>query len=160
VAPYAEVLKAALGPDALDDDVRAFKAATRALGAFEEDYDEFTPYTSKYDAFLTGRAKLSAPEQRGLDLFNAEDKGNCAQCHLSKRTLDGGAPAFSDYGLIALGVPRNPKIARNGDATFFDLGACGPLRTDKSADPEFCGLFRTPTLRNVALRKSFFHNGK
>ena len=23
-----------------------------------------------------------------------------------------------------------------------------------------CGLFRTPTLRNVALRKAFFHNGK
>ena len=24
---------------------------------------------------------------------------------------------------------------------------------------EYCGLFRTPTLRNVALRRSFFHNG-
>jgi cytochrome c peroxidase len=159
-APYAAVLRTALGEHVLDDDAQAFKAAVRALGAFEEDYDEFNPYTSKYDAFLTGRAQLSEREKRGLELFNAEDKGNCALCHLSARTRDGGAPAFSDYGLIALGVPRNPKIANNRDPSFFDLGACGPLRKDKSEDPEFCGLFRTPTLRNVALRQSFFHNGK
>ena len=25
--------------------------------------------------------------------------------------------------------------------------------------PEYCGLFRTPSLRNVALRQTFFHNG-
>jgi cytochrome c peroxidase len=25
--------------------------------------------------------------------------------------------------------------------------------------PEYCGFFRAPSLRNVALRKSFFHNG-
>ena len=25
--------------------------------------------------------------------------------------------------------------------------------------PEYCGMFKAPTLRNVALRGSFFHNG-
>jgi cytochrome c peroxidase len=159
-APYATLLKTALGEHSLDDDVAAFRATVRALAAFEEDYDEFNAYTSKYDAYLNGLATLSAQEKRGLDLFNAADKGNCAQCHLSARTLDGGAPAFSDYGLISLGVPRNPNIASNHDPDFHDLGACGPLRTDKSGDAAFCGLFRTPTLRNVALRKTFFHNGK
>ncbi len=160
-ATYAQKLRDALGADALETDETAFRATVRALGAFEEDYAEFNPYTSKYDAFLTGRTTtLSAQEKRGLDLFNDENKGNCAQCHISKRALDGGAPAFSDYGLIALGVPRNPNIASNKDPKFFDLGACGPLRTDKSSDPTFCGLFRTPTLRNVALRQTFFHNGK
>ena len=159
-ARYVAKLKAALGDDALDTDERAFKSVVRALGAFEEDYDEFNPYSSKYDAFLTGRAQLTAQEKRGLALFKAEDKGNCAQCHRSERTLDLGPPAFSDYGLIALAVPRNEKLAVNRDPTFFDLGACGPLRTDKTNDPAFCGLFRTPTLRNVALRQTFFHNGK
>jgi cytochrome c peroxidase len=159
-AGYAPLLREALGADVLDDDDDAFKAVVRALGAFEEDYGEFSPYTSKYDAFLTGRANLSTREQRGLAAFNDEKKGNCAQCHLSKRTRDGGAPALSDYGLIALGVPRNPNILRNRDPAFFDLGACGPERRDKSDDPAFCGLFRTPTLRNVALRRTFFHNGK
>ena len=157
---YANILRQALGDHALDTDDAAFTATVRALGAFEEDYDEFNPYTSKYDAYLTGETKLSSQETRGLQLFNDEKKGNCAQCHISKRSRDGSAPAFSDYGLIALGVPRNPTIAANRDPDFHDLGACGPLRTDKTNDPTFCGLFRTPTLRNVALRKSFFHNGK
>ena len=159
-APYAKRLRVALGEHALDSDDGAFAAAVRALGAFEEDYAEFNPYTSKYDAYLTGRATLTPQEKRGLALFNDEKKGNCAQCHISKRSLDGGAPAFSDYGLIALGVPRNANIINNKDAAFFDLGACGPLRTDKKTDPAFCGLFRTPTLRNVAQRQTFFHNGK
>ncbi len=159
-APYAKRLRDALGADALDTDESAFRATVRALGAFEEDYAEFNPYTSKYDAYLTGHATLTAQEKHGLELFNDENKGNCAQCHISKRALDGGAPAFSDYGLIALGVPRNPNIADNKNPKFFDLGACGPLRTDKANDPTFCGLFRTPTLRNVALRQTFFHNGK
>lgn len=159
-APYADLIKRALGDDVLGDDDKAFKAVVRALGAFEEDYAEFNPYTSKFDAFLTGRAQLSAQEKRGLKLFNDESKGNCAQCHISKRGLDGSPPALSDYGLIALAVPRNAKIPANRDAAFFDLGACGPERKDKSGQSEFCGLFRTPTLRNVALRNVFFHNGK
>jgi cytochrome c peroxidase len=159
-APYAKLLGTALGERVLDDDAQAFGAVVRALGAFEEDYDEFSPYTSKYDAYLTGRAKLSTAQARGLALFNAPEKGNCAQCHRSERTRDGAPPAFSDYGLIALGVPRNAAIVRNRDPQFHDLGACGPLRTDKAQDASFCGLFRTPSLRNVALRRTFFHNGK
>lgn len=156
----AQLLRDALGEHALDKDDDAFAAVVHALGAFEQGYDEFNPYTSKYDAYLTGQAKLSARELRGLSLFEDENKGNCAQCHLSGRTLDGGAPALSDYGLIALGVPRNPKIPRNADPGFFDLGACGPERKDKAGQADFCGLFRTPTLRNVALRHTFFHNGE
>jgi cytochrome c peroxidase len=61
--------------------------------------------------------------------------------------------------MIALGVPRNPAIPANADPTYFDLGLCGPLRTDFSDRSDYCGLFKTPSLRNVALRKSFFHNG-
>lgn len=159
-APHAPTLRAALGSNVLDDDKHAFAAVARALAAFEEDDAEFSPYTSKYDAVLTGRATLSAQEQRGLALFEDARKGNCAQCHLSRRGLDGTPPAFSDYGLIALAVPRNANIARNRDPAFFDLGACGPEREDKANQDEYCGLFRTPTLRNVALRSAFFHNGK
>jgi cytochrome c peroxidase len=158
-APYAASLRQALGEKALDADADAFAAVVHALGVFEQDYDEFNPYTSKYDAWLTGRATLSARERRGLKLFEDESKGNCMQCHLSRRPLDASPPALSDYGLIALGVPRNRSIPRNADPSFHDLGACGPERTDKQGQGEFCGLFRTPTLRNVALRKTFFHNG-
>jgi cytochrome c peroxidase len=158
-AKYAVPLRKALGEHVLDNDDDAFAAVVRALAVFEQDYDEFNPYTSKYDAWLTGRATLSTQELRGLTLFEDETKGNCAQCHISRRALDGSAPALSDYGLIALGVPRNPRISRNTDPAFHDLGACGPERKDKAGQAEYCGLFRTPTLRNVALRKTFFHNG-
>ena len=80
-------------------------------------------------------------------------------CHVSQRGNDGTPPEFTDYGLIALGVPRNPDIPANRDPRYFDLGLCGPLRTDFAGREEYCGLFRTPTLRNVALRQTFFHNG-
>ena len=77
----------------------------------------------------------------------------------AQRGNDGTPPQFTDYGLIALGVPRNPDIPANKDPAYFDLGLCGPLRTDFRDRPDYCGLFRTPTLRNVALRQTFFHNG-
>jgi cytochrome c peroxidase len=73
--------------------------------------------------------------------------------------MDGAPPQFSDFGLIAIGVPRNRALSVNRDPHFYDLGACGPERTDLEGRAEFCGIFRTPTLRNVALKKSFFHNG-
>ena len=33
------------------------------------------------------------------------------------------------------------------------------MRTDYSNAASYCGLFKTPTLRNVDTRKVFFHNG-
>jgi cytochrome c peroxidase len=46
---------------------------------------------------------------------------------------------------------KNPK--------FYDLGVCGPFRTDLTAQTQYCGMFLTPTLRNAATRHVFFHNG-
>jgi cytochrome c peroxidase len=68
-------------------------------------------------------------------------------------------PIFTDFGYVALAAPRNKNIAANADANFYDMGLCGPLRTDLKNHSEYCGLFRTPSLRNVAKRKSYFHNG-
>lgn len=158
-ARYAESFRAAFGPHVLDDDETAFSAVLEALGIYEETPSVFAPYTSKYDAFLAGRATLSAAEMRGLQLFNDERKGNCASCHPSARAKDGTPPQFTDFGLIALGVPRNRALPVNRNPKFFDLGACGPERTDLLGQDAYCGLFRTPTLRNVATRHVFFHNG-
>jgi cytochrome c peroxidase len=158
-APYAEEIKALFGADIFADPHKAFDAATKALSVYEQTPAEFYPYSSKYDFYLAGRAKLSDQEMRGLKMFNDETKGNCGNCHRSERAADGSAPQFSDFGMIAIGVPRNRAIAANADPAFFDLGACGPLRTDLKGRDEYCGLFRSPSLRNVALRKTFFHNG-
>ncbi|SOE95047.1 cytochrome c peroxidase [Burkholderia sp. D7] len=158
-APYAGELREAFGTTIFDNDEKAFDAILRSLEAFEQTPQKFYPYTSKFDAFLAGKAKLNEAEMRGLELFNDQKKGNCAACHISQRAKDGSPPQFSDFGLIALGVPRNRALPINKDPKYFDLGACGPERKDLKGQPEYCGIFRTPSLRNVATRKVFFHNG-
>jgi cytochrome c peroxidase len=158
-APYAQMLRAAFAAEIFDNTEAAFAAILRAFEAYEQEWREFYPYSSKYDAYLAGEAKLSDAEARGLALFNDESKGNCASCHPSERGGDGTPPQFTDAGLVALGVPRNPAIPANADPAWHDLGLCGPLRTDFADRAEYCGRFRTPSLRNVALRPVFFHNG-
>jgi cytochrome c peroxidase len=156
-APYAGELRALAGAE--DDPAKAWNAILDALEAYEEDYRAFYPYSSKYDAYLAGKAALTPAEARGLALFDDPAKGNCAQCHPSARGNDGTPPQFTDYGFAALGVPRNPAIPANANPRFYDLGLCGPLRRDLRRHPDYCGMFKTPSLRNVATRHVFFHNG-
>jgi cytochrome c peroxidase len=148
------------GSRVFEDTQGAFADALLALERFELEDPSFRPYSSKYDAYLDGKLALSAAEQRGLALFEDPKQGNCASCHLDRKGADGSHPLFTDYEHEALGVPRNPQLLANADARYFDLGLCGPLRTDQSAETKYCGLFKTPTLRNVASRGVFFHNGR
>jgi len=157
-APYAPQLRALFGADVFERGDAAFDAATMALEVFQQSPAEFYPFSSRYDAMLRGRGTLTEQELRGLALFNDPAKGNCASCHLSSIRPDGAFPLFTDFGHIAIGVPRNAAIKANADARFHDLGLCGPLRTDLADRAEFCGRFRTPSLRNVALRPTYFHN--
>ncbi|QPC92036.1 cytochrome-c peroxidase [Mesorhizobium sp. INR15] len=158
-APYSGDFRAVFGYAVFDRPDDAFAAAVEALGTFEQSAADFYPYSSRYDAFLAGKATLSAQELHGRALFEDENKGNCASCHLSEPANDGEPPQFTDFGFLGVSVPRNPAVPANADPAYFDLGLCGPLRTDLKRRAEYCGLFRTPTLRNVALRKTFFHNG-
>jgi cytochrome c peroxidase len=140
-AGYGPHLAAIYGPDVLNDRAAVFDGLLKAF------------------AYLAGRANLTEKEARGLALFEDPRKGNCAFCHISRRGADGTPPQFTDYGMIALGVPRNREIPANADPAYFDLGLCGPLRSDFRGRSAYCGLFRTPSLRNVAARQVFFHNG-
>jgi len=108
---------------------------------------------------LRQQTQLSKQELNGLRLFNDPAKGNCASCHISEISASGAFPQFTDYGLIAIGVPRNQHIPANADPKYFDMGLCGPDRTDLKDKTEYCGRFKTPSLRNVATRQVFFHNG-
>lgn len=157
--PLAEGLRRVYGADVFTSDERAFQALLMALEVFQQSPRDFYPCSSRYDEVLRGRATLSEREARGLALFDDPAKGNCASCHPSGRTADGAFPLFTDFGFIALGVPRHRGLPANADPAFHDLGLCGPYRTDLREQAGYCGLFRTPTLRNVALRRSFFHNG-
>jgi len=154
----ARRIREAFGGHVFDDPAMAFDAVLLALETYQQDPGEFYPYTSKYDAWLRHRATLSPAEVRGLNAFNDPARGNCARCHPSAMRR-GAFPQFTDHGYAALGVPRNDRIPANADPAYHDLGLCGPLRTDLAQHSEYCGLFRTPTLRNVATRTVFFHNG-
>ncbi|EJC85366.1 LOW QUALITY PROTEIN: cytochrome c peroxidase [Rhizobium leguminosarum bv. trifolii WSM2297] len=158
-APYAADIKAAFGERVFDNPQDTFDAAAEALATFEQSGPDFYPYSSRYDAFLAGKATLTAQELHGRQLFEDPEKGNCSSCHLSEPANDGEPPLFSDFGFLGLAAPRNMAIPANADPDYHDLGLCGPLRTDLAGHNEYCGLFRTPTLRNVALKKNFFHNG-
>ena len=158
-ANYAEQFRAIFGADIFTDVELAFFAARYALAAYEKNAPEFRPFSSKFDLFLARKAMLTPQELRGLALFNRGDKGNCAACHPSTRA-DNSPPLFTDYSYDNLGVPRNPAIAATADANYFDLGLCGPDRSDLAARTDLCGAFKVPTLRNVATRRVFFHNGR
>jgi len=169
-APYAAQFRQAFsapGRDVFSDPQQVVAWVALAFEVFEQ-APEFAPFDSRYDRFLAGRAALSPAELRGLALFRDPAKGNCDTCHPSRRSRSGRAPLFTDASFIALAAPRRADLpplatiaavaalARGAEA---DLGLCRSGRRGLSADPSFCGRFRTPTLRNVALRTSFFHNG-
>jgi cytochrome c peroxidase len=158
-ASYANELVAIFGPEMFRSPSAGLANAYLALAHFQMEDRSFHAYNSKFDYYLAGRAQLTAQEIRGLKLFDDPNKGNCAACHLDKPTKNRFAPAFTDYEFEALGVPRNRHLSVNRDAAYFDEGLCGPLRKDAAKDG-YCGLFKTPTLRNVATRRVFFHNGE
>ncbi len=158
-ADYAAEFRKVFGADSLRNPDVAFADALMALERFELEDASFHPYTSKYDRYLDGKATLTPQEHRGLMLFNDPTRGNCASCHLSSRGADGSHPLFTDYQFEAIGVPRNPEIPANRDPGYYDLGLCGPIRKDEP-NTKYCGMFKTPTLRNVASRRAFFHNGR
>ena len=158
-ASYVSEFKRLFGADIFDDPQRAFDSVAFALAQFEIEDGDLHPFDSKYDAYLAGKARLTPQESRGLQLFNDAEKGNCAACHPSDRGVDGSPPLFTDFTYDNLGVPRNADIPANADASFVDLGLCGPQRSDLPRG-DACGAFKVPSLRNVAKTAPYFHNGR
>ena len=157
--PYAADFVELFGASILDEPRRLMSEAMFAVARYQIEAPAFHPYTSKFDYWLEGRARFSAAEARGYLLFNDPDKANCGGCHLDQPGADGTPPVFTDGQYEALGAPRNPALPANRDPAYFDLGVCGPYRDDMRDQTQFCGMFATPTLRNVATRHAFFHNG-
>lgn len=160
-APYAPALRRVLGGEVLDTPQQALQAAGKAIAAFERT-SPFGLFTSKYDAYLNGEATLSDAEARGLALFEAEDKGNCAACHPSQPGPDGEPPLFTDFTYDNLGIPANPGSRFYDQPTAFN--PAGPAYKDLglgavTGDPAQNGKFKVPTLRNVALTAPYTHNG-
>ena len=176
---YAALARDVFGADLFDDTAKAVDKLAAAVASYEATA-RFRPFSSKFDAWLEGRALLSPREARGFDLFKDPAKGNCLSCH------DGGTPGgdegegpagaitglsrnpkdwlFTDFTYDVLGAPRNPRVPDNADAAHFDLGLCERPRLKEYAPAGFdlkrlCGAFKVPTLRNVAITAPYMHNG-
>lgn len=157
-ATYAEEFRKEFG-SALEPD-----ATLKALGEAVNAYllsPEMSPFSSKYDDFIRGEAQLAPLELMGLKLFKDSAKGACSACHkLNDCSPDPKGSLFTDYEFDAVGVPRNRALPATHKPDYFDLGLCARAGDDYQAKTEeFCGRFRTPSLRNVAVRQSFMHNG-
>ncbi|HEV2487348.1 MAG TPA: cytochrome c peroxidase [Terracidiphilus sp.] len=158
---YAGEFLAVFGNDIFDHPKLAVEKATVAIEQFELEDRSFHPYTSKFDKWLDGKASLTPQELHGKQLFDDPNGGNCSSCHIDEMGANGAHPIFTDFQFEVLGVPRNNEITWNANLSYFDMGLCGPFRKDgASKDHTNCGFFRTPTLRNAAIRHVFFHNGR
>lgn len=171
---YAELFKKAYGADVFDDTDKAFDAVGSAIQALETEDLSFHPYSSKYDLYVFNKAggTLTPAERRGEVLFHSTGVTNCSGCHYTGANFNGNSGLMTDFTYQALGAPRNDRsipnnpdpIPANDDPAYFDMGLCGPYRTDhqpatpNAANP-YCGMFKVPVLRNVATRGAFFHNG-
>ena len=160
-ATYAAEFRQLYGNTIFSDTETAFQRLSLALQQYQLEAPEFRPFSSKYDAFLLGKLpRLSEQEMRGLALYNNPEKANCLACHPSARGADGSLPLFTDFTYDNLGIPRNSQLKHNDDPDYFDLGLCARANGDLEQRKDLCGLFKVPSLRNVALRKAFFHNGR
>ena len=133
-----------------------------SIAAYEDGTD-VNQFSSKFDAWKNGTAKLTMEEKRGQALFNG--RAQCARCHPNK----GKEALFTDFTYDNLGVPKNPENpATMTNPTFVDEGLGGFLKRagyDASVYMPELGKHKVPTLRNVDRRpspsdvKAYGHNG-
>jgi len=124
--------------------------------------------TSAYDRYVAGEsAALSAEAQRGLALFKG--RAACATCH----SIEGEHPTFTDFQFHNTGVVWNSlskdqrarlaahdqTFRRRHDNLELALGA-DEGRARRSTRKADIRSFKTPTLRDVAKRGPFMHDGR
>ena len=185
--PYVAEFSKAYGPvSASSNPDQVVANMADAIATFERQDPSFRLFNSKYDRVQVRLASLTQQEKNGEAIFFDPAKGGCAGCHNSvgAQQNTNQPQLFSDQSYRAIGVPRNWTLPYNDDSksaeslsslglsilangasagtpnhVYYDLGVCGPFRKDSLLDPGLCGTFRVPTLRNVALKHSYFHNG-
>lgn len=135
---YQDLFKKAWGTDQITIDMVA-----KSIASFER---TVIAGDSPFDRFYYGHdSKAMSPEaQRGLKIFISAKKGNCAVCH----TIGSGYSLFTDNKFHNLGVGADTRGELN------DLGRYAITKVDADM-----GCFKTPSLRNLANRGRYMHDG-
>lgn len=135
---YRELFQKAWGTDQITIDLVA-----KSIASFER---TVIAGNSPFDRFYFGHDKkaLSPAAQRGFKLFTDPKKANCAVCHTIGKT----DALFTDNKFHNLGIGADTRGNLNDPGRYSV--------TKQDAD---MGCFKTPTLRNLANRAPFMHDG-
>jgi cytochrome c peroxidase len=134
---HERLLRAAKQDPAVPDVAAALEAYVKTIRST----------VSAYDRFAGGEtAALSPAARRGLDLFRGT--AGCSGCH----RMEGRHAAFTDHDLHEFPLPSGPP--RAGPPRF---GGDLPLSCRPPLSP--LPRFKTPTLRDVATRGPYLHDG-
>lgn len=105
---------------------------------------------SKYDRYVRGATKLTPLEEHGRKLFMAHPDvkvslrgANCIDCH-SQFLTSGFRDAFD--GFSNNGLDPDPELPDGLEAV--------------TGNPAHRGLFKVPTLRNIAVTAPYMHDGR
>ena len=129
--------------DAFGDGRISFARIAQAIAAYER---SLVTADAPYDRFVRGDAgALDAAQLRGMALFESI---GCVRCH--------AGPMFSDASALTGGNPL-----RIFPANHASMAAPLGLLADRGANRATAGpgVWRVPSLRNVALTAPYFHNG-
>jgi cytochrome c peroxidase len=160
-ADYYADLKALYKENEVDSDEDLFARITELISIYQRDDADYNLFDSRFDKSLLSPQVLTSSERRGLAIFNDSNRGNCMTCH----SASGAKPLFTNFGYTAIGAPRNHEGPKNVDPAYFDLGLCMRERAKSeekkrgASNDRYCGMFKTPTLRNIAQTAPYFHNG-
>jgi cytochrome c peroxidase len=100
------------------DTTAVFGLIAQSIAAYESS-PEISPFSSKYDQFIHGKAKLSQSEWNGLRLVTGSTTGrpggpsyyknaNCADCHGIPTVAGEGVDLWTNSCFDNIGVPKNP----------------------------------------------------
>jgi cytochrome c peroxidase len=171
--PAQRAIWSGMGEDARREVSRVFANMGKALAAYQK---TLRHGESRLDGYVEGVVRrdaqaltqLNAQEKNGLRLFLG--KGQCVTCH--------NGPLLTDQHFHNTGVPsrkpgqpdpgRRAGIAKVRDDEFNCLGRfsdarpeqCEELRFLAADDDAMASAFKTPGLRNVALRAPYMHAGQ
>ncbi len=134
---YRAKFKEAFGDKPIDSTLIA-----RAIAQFER---TLISHQSKYDRVLNGKDYFTHDEYQGFILMNDQTKGDCLHCHTTDSDPLGTTGGFSNNGL-------DPVLEPTG---YRDKGRAGITRRKRDL-----GLFKIPSLRNVAVTAPYMHDGR
>jgi cytochrome c peroxidase len=135
---YPELFQKAWGTDQINIEI-----VVKSIATFER---TIIAGDSPFDRFFYGHdsTALTPEAQRGLKIFVSAKKGNCAVCHTIGK----------DYSLFTDNKFHNLGIGADTRGNLNDVGRYAVTKADADM-----GCFKTPSLRNLANRGRYMHDG-